>query len=475
MENISIDECIALIKNGKKVEARQVLQSILQSDLHNLKGWYWYVETFDTPEQRMKALRLCLKYNPDNQKVKDAIHTIETKHPQDIKSTPIGNNSMLPNVQPSKSKKKNNKNLWIIGSVFGVAVIGVICVLAIGILLKNPLSATITAPQSTIAPILVSTQTNAPAPSSGKWQVSTNKSEFDNSTTVVLSLEAESLIEGWLTKTLPTLILRCKEREINVYVNVGTQSNVEYGRYDAATVRVRFDQNQAFNTVANESTDGESLFFQDPHGMIIAMLQSSEMVFGFTPFNADPVATTFDLRGLKNVIEPLKQSCNWNGAYPTTPPTATILPTATIPPTTTPLPSGSSLTVFSLDGSKWKIEIEKIIVTKSVTAFGDTTKADGQYVLLFLKVTNIGNNPQIFSSIGNIQVKNEEGIGYDEELAASNKAADMYGVSYIMTIQPDGVEHVVTAFDLPLDSLLYILTTDHFAEDNGQSIKLEIP
>ena len=215
--------------------------------------------------------------------------------------------------------------------------------------------------------------------------------------------------------------------------------------------------------------------------MIIAMLQSNEMVFGFTPFNADPVATTFDLRELKNVIEPLKQSCNWNGAYPTTPPTATIRPTATIPPTatiqptTTPLPSGSSLTIFSLDGSKWKIEIEKIIVTKSVTASGDTTKANGQYVLVFFKVTNIGNNPQIFLSTGNIQVKNEEGIGYDEELDASSKAADMYGVSYITTIQPDDVAQVVTAFDLPLDSPFYILTTDHFAEDNGQSIKLEIP
>ncbi|MBL7836457.1 MAG: hypothetical protein JNM67_02975, partial [Bacteroidetes bacterium] len=308
MENFSVDECIALIKNGKKAEARQILQSILQSDLHNLKGWYWYVETFDTPEQRVKALRLCLKYNPDNQKVKDAIQTLEKNNPQSTKSISVGTKSSSHNVQTLKNKK-NNKTLWIVGSVFGIGVVSIICILAIGISLNNPSSITTSPPQSTIGPTLVPTQTNTPAPFTGKWQVTTSKSEFDNSTTVALSLEAESFIEGWLTTTLPTLVLRCKEKEIDVYVNIGTQTNVEYGLYDAATVRVRFDQDQAFKTVANESTDGDALFFQDPHEMIIAMLKSNEMVFGFTPFNADPAVTTFDLRGLKDVIEPLKQSC----------------------------------------------------------------------------------------------------------------------------------------------------------------------
>jgi type VI secretion system protein VasI len=468
MENLSVDECITLIKNGKKIEARQVLQSILQSDLNNLEGWYWYVETFDTPEQKVMALRFCLKYNPDNQKVKDAIHTFETNYPQAVKSAPIGNKSKLHKVHPSQTNKGNN-NLWIIGSVFGVGVIGVVCFLAIGILLNSQSSTIISTPQLIIAPTLVPTQTNTPALFIGKWQVSTSKSEFDSSTTVALSLEAESFIEGWLTIALPTLVLRCKEREIDVYVNVGTQSDVEYGRYDAATVRVRFDQNQAFDTVANESTDGDALFFQDPHGMIIAMLQNSEMVFGFTPFNADPAVTTFDLRGLKNVIEPLKQSCNWNGAYPTVPP----LPT--IPPTATPLPSGSSLTISRFDNNKWKVEIEKIEVTKSVTAFGSTTIAGGQFVLLFLRVTNIGNDPQVFIGFVNIQIKNAEGIAYDEDIIASGSAAEMYGVPSNGTIQPSDVAQELVAFDLPFDSPFYLLTSSSLADDNGQSIKLEIP
>ncbi|MDP1545269.1 MAG: type VI secretion system-associated protein TagO [Anaerolineales bacterium] len=468
MENFSVDECIALIKNGKKAEARQILQSILQSDLHNLKGWYWYVETFDTPEQKVKALRLCLRYNPDNQKIKEAIQTFEKNYPQPVKSISVGTKSTPHNVQSTKNKK-NKKILWIVGFIFGTGVISMICILTIGILLNNPSSSTTSSPQSTIAPTLAPTQTNTPKPFTGKWQVSTSKSEFDNSTTVALSLDAESFIEGWLTTTLPTLVLRCKEREIDVYVNVGTQSNVEYGRYNKATVRVRFDQNQAFETITSESTTGEALFFRDPHQMIISMLRSNEMVFGFTPFNANPAVTTFDLRGLENVIEPLKQSCNWNGAYPTVPP----LPT--IPPTATPLPSGSALNISGIDNKKWKIEVEKIEVAKSVTAFGSTTNAGGQFVLLILRVTNTGNNPQVFIGFGNIQIKNAAGIAYDEKISVSNPAADMYGIPYSGMIQPGNTAQTLVAFDLPLDSPFYILTSGSLADNNGQSIKLEIP
>jgi type VI secretion system protein VasI len=464
MESKSLDECIALIKNGQKVEARQSLQKILESDLHNLNGWYWYVETFDAPDHKVKALRLCLKYNPDNQKVKDAIQTFETKYPQVMKSQPTNNLPVPKKAQPPRNKK-SNKNLWIVGAILVTGFIGIFCVLVIGFLLSNQLPATISPPKPTSVPTITST----PKPFAGNWQVSTSQSEFDNSTTVALSLEAENYIEGWLTTTLPTLVLRCKERKMNVYVNVGTQSNVEYGRYGSATVRVRFDQNQAIEMIADESTDGDALFFRDPYGMIIAMLRSKEMVFGFTPFNADPAVTTFDLRGLANVIAPLKQSCNWNGAYPTFPP----LPT--LPPTATPLPSGSALIISGIDNKKWRIEIERIEVTKSVTAFGNTTNAGGQFVLLFLRVTNTGNDPQIFIGFGNIQIKDASGIAYDEEITVSDPAADMYGVPYAGMIQPGDVAQKLVAFDLPLDSTFYLLMPGSLADNNGQSIVIEIP
>ena len=185
--------------------------------------------------------------------------------------------------------------------------------MAIGIWLSNQPPLTISTPKPTIEPTKIST----PIPFTGKWQTYTTKSEFDGSTTVILFLDAESYVEGWLTTTLPTLNLRCQEGKIDSYVNIGMQADVKYGLDDNATVRIRFDQNQAFELTVSESTDGEALFFYNPYGMILAMLQSQEMVLGFTPFNAGPAVAKFDLRWLNNVIEPLKRSCNWNGERPT--------------------------------------------------------------------------------------------------------------------------------------------------------------
>jgi hypothetical protein len=467
MDSRSLDECIALIRNGKKIEARKPLQDILQSDLQNLNGWYWYVETFDTPEQKLKALRLCLKYNPENQIVKDAIKTFEKKLSLTVKNASVNKPTSPKNQNPGS--KKSNKNLLILGIVLGIGVVGLICVLAIGILLSNQAPTTVSTPKPTVAP----TRTSTPKPFTGKWQVSTKKSEFDNSTTVTLALEAEKYVEGWLTTTLPYLVLRCKEREMDVYVNVGMQSNVEYGRYDSVTVRVRFDQNQAFEMIADESTDGEALFFRDPYGMIMAMLQSKEMVFGFTPLNAAPAVTTFDLRGLANIIEPLKQSCNWNGERPTIAPFPTLEPTATSTNTPTPLPPGSALTISGITAGNWTVKIEKVIVTKSVSSYGNTTKAGGQFVLVFLQITNLGNDPDTFA--GGLNVKDLEGNLFSSEIVASIQASDTYGVPYGTMIQPGDSTTRLLAFDLPLNSAFYFLVPGILADDNGQSVILEIP
>lgn len=154
-------------------------------------------------------------------------------------------------------------------------------------------------------------QTATPGPFIGKWHTDVGTSSFDDSKSVVLSLEAESPVEGWLTTYTPQLILRCKEHETDAYVMVGMQVNVEYGMTDSATVRVRFGTGTAQSMVVNESTDGQALFFGAPFNVIRSMLGHDEMTFGFTPYNASPVTTTFDLRGLAGVIQPLQEACGW--------------------------------------------------------------------------------------------------------------------------------------------------------------------
>ncbi|GER81114.1 conserved hypothetical protein [Candidatus Denitrolinea symbiosum] len=124
-------------------------------------------------------------------------------------------NKPIPNKARASKNKNANRNLWIIGSVLVVGIIGVICVIAAVIILNNQVLATATNPHSLITPTIDSRSLQP----TGKWKVSTSESEFDNSTTVVLALKAENYIEAWLDTPLPVLILRCKEKKMEVYVN----------------------------------------------------------------------------------------------------------------------------------------------------------------------------------------------------------------------------------------------------------------
>lgn len=224
----------------------------------------------------------------------------------------------MPNPKPNHILGMTHLQCGIFAGL-GTLVVILICVIASFALLNGQQLLTPLVSEPSQTPNAIPTF-DTPVPFTGKWQVYTSTSAFDGSTTVALNLEAENYVQGWLTTSLPSLVLRCKEGKVDAYVNNGTQPDVEYGLYNSATVRIRFDQSQAYEIVADKSTDGDSLFFRDPYGMIMDMMRSREMVFGFTPFNANPAVTTFNLNGLTTVIKPLEQSCHWNGFRPTSVP-----------------------------------------------------------------------------------------------------------------------------------------------------------
>lgn len=153
------------------------------------------------------------------------------------------------------------------------------------------------------------TSTKRPTPETGKWKTQTSSSSFDDSKTVVISLDANSTIEGWTVTYLPKLILRCEEGKVDAFVRVGMPADVEYS-YNAHTARIRFDDDDAYKTTMNESTDGEALFFQGAVTLINQMQEHDTMLFGFTPFNANPVETTFTLTGIRYAVVPLAEACN---------------------------------------------------------------------------------------------------------------------------------------------------------------------
>ena len=160
-------------------------------------------------------------------------------------------------------------------------------------------------PSKTALPLLTSTSSLT-----GMWVTKFGTSSFDNSKTVVILLNANSPVTGWLNETyLPVLYIRCQEQKIDVYIAVGLQQNVEYGLYNKSTVRVRFDSDTAETFITNHSTDNQALFFKNPTSMMNEILKHQTMVFGFTPFNASPVETSFNLNGVTDAIKPLLEDC----------------------------------------------------------------------------------------------------------------------------------------------------------------------
>ncbi|MEW6403752.1 MAG: Yip1 family protein, partial [Chloroflexota bacterium] len=72
----NMDDAIQLIQQGRKAEAKVILQAVIRNDPRNITAWFWYVETCTTAEQRIQALEICLKMNPGNPQVSQALQML---------------------------------------------------------------------------------------------------------------------------------------------------------------------------------------------------------------------------------------------------------------------------------------------------------------------------------------------------------------------------------------------------------------
>jgi hypothetical protein len=60
-----LQQAIALAKSGQHDEARSILQRIIKANPHDDLAWLWYADTLPTREERVQALKWCLKFNPN--------------------------------------------------------------------------------------------------------------------------------------------------------------------------------------------------------------------------------------------------------------------------------------------------------------------------------------------------------------------------------------------------------------------------
>lgn len=103
MSNLS--DAIQLIRQGRKEEARQILETLIRSEPGNIQAWFWYVDICSTVERRIQVLEVCLKMNPGNSQVIQALQTLRDQRPAQTSFTPHPVQSLKPAIsqppQPS--------------------------------------------------------------------------------------------------------------------------------------------------------------------------------------------------------------------------------------------------------------------------------------------------------------------------------------------------------------------------------------
>ena len=134
----------------------------------------------------------------------------------------------------------------------------------------------------------------SPAPSSGdtgKWQVSAETSPIDDSKNVYAMLQAQETISSMLGRARPTLILRCKEKKTEVFINWGVYLGLE-----ETSVLTRLDDAKATSSTWGISTDNKATFYRGGHiAFIKQLLGHQRLLVQVTPYGEKPAMVTFPI------------------------------------------------------------------------------------------------------------------------------------------------------------------------------------
>ncbi len=135
------------------------------------------------------------------------------------------------------------------------------------------------------------------------WKLRTDTSPIDDSKSYYLSRDAEEPIGSGFLSSTPTLMIRHKEGELQVYITFG-----KYLGSGTTTVTARMDSSPAVQNEWGLSTDGKAVFCPtDAAGFVMQLLEHEKLVIRLTPFGESPVTTTFDLTRLSEAIQPMRQ------------------------------------------------------------------------------------------------------------------------------------------------------------------------
>lgn len=87
-----LKQAVNLIKAGKKIEARMILEPIIVAQPQNIQAWVWEIETRENDAEKIKLMEACLLHNPDSNLIKKALAALKTQ--QEFLVTPSDNSKL---------------------------------------------------------------------------------------------------------------------------------------------------------------------------------------------------------------------------------------------------------------------------------------------------------------------------------------------------------------------------------------------
>lgn len=140
---------------------------------------------------------------------------------------------------------------------------------------------------------------------SGPWTVSEETNPLDDTKTVALMNEAQSGLTSLGNR--PTLILRCRSNETEVYINWD-----EYLGSDRPVVTYRIGEASEQQRRWNPSTDDDATFYPGNHiALIKQLMKVDRFVARVQPYDESPVTAVFKMGNLQEQITPLREACHW--------------------------------------------------------------------------------------------------------------------------------------------------------------------
>lgn len=151
---------------------------------------------------------------------------------------------------------------------------------------------------------LAPSTTQTTSTGSGKWITKTDSDPLTDKAVHVAMLESDDGRGIYGQKV--ALVVRCKDRRTEVYVNWNS-----YLGSDGIMVTSRVDKEPAAKTYWQLSTDSKASFMPQSVPVLKKFIGGSSYVASLTPYNESPITAVFDISGADVALKDIRSGCNW--------------------------------------------------------------------------------------------------------------------------------------------------------------------